>query len=133
RLLWPGTRRASSAAGFHVLPRPRRRERGLRGGEPREWDAVRGAGDVVESQLVAEADGSRLSPVLAADAHLQALPGAAPALDGDPHQVADAATVERLEGVLLEHVVLQVVREELALRVVTREPERRLREVVRPE
>ena len=54
-------------------------------------------------------------------------------LDRDPHQLADALDVERLERVLLEHAVLEVMRQELALGVVAREAERRLREVVRPE
>ena len=55
------------------------------------------------------------------------------ALDCDPHQLADAVAVEDLERVALEHAVLEVVGEELPFRVVAREPERRLREVVGPE
>ena len=58
---------------------------------------------------------------------------AAAALDADPHQVADAVLVERLERVALEHAVLEVEGEELALGVVARHAERRLREVVRAE
>ena len=43
---------------------------------------------------------------------------AAAALDGDPHEVADAVLVDHLERVPLEDAVLEVVREELALGVV---------------
>src|SRR4029077_16219373 len=58
--------------------------------EARERHAVRRAADVVEPQAVAEGDRVRLAAVLAADAELQVLLGAAAALDRDPHQVADA-------------------------------------------
>src|SRR5437870_8590485 len=108
-------------------------ERGLRGREAREWDAVRRARHVVQAELVAERDALRLASVLAADAELELGLRAAAALDRDPHQVADAADVERLERVLLEHAVLEIRREELPLGVVTREAKRRLREIVRPE
>ena len=56
-----------------------------------------------------------------------------PPLDRDPHQVADALDVDHLERVPLEHAVLEVPRQELPLRVVARERERRLRQVVRAE
>ena len=46
---------------------------------------------------------------------------AAPALDGDPHEVADPVLVEHLERVPLQDPVLEVVGEELALGVVARE------------
>src|SRR4029453_12103378 len=107
-------------------------ERRLRRGEARQRDAVRGAGHVLQAELVAERDRGRLTAVLPADAHLDVLHAAA-ALDRDAHEVADAALVDRLERVPLEHAVLEVARQELALRVVAREAERRLREVVRPE
>ena len=71
--------------------------------------------------------------MLAADAELEVGLRRPATLDRDPHQVADPVDVERLERVLLQHAVLEVVREELALCVVAREAERRLREVVRPE
>jgi hypothetical protein len=78
-------------------------------------------------------NGGRVAAVLAADAELDpGLRRAAP-LDADPHQVADAVLVDRLERVALEHSVLEVEGEELALGVVARHPERRLGEVVRAE
>ena len=52
------------------------------------------------------------------------------ALDRHPHQLADAFPVERRKRVVREHAVLEVAREELALGVVAREPERSLRQVV---
>ena len=90
----------------------------LRGSEPRERDAVGRAADVVEPEQVAELDRRRLAPVLAADAELEVGLGAAPALDADAHQVADAITVERLERVALDDAVFEIERQELPLRVV---------------
>ena len=81
---------------------------------------------------MAERDRLRLAAVLAADAELEVVADAAAALDGDPHQVADAVLVDRLERVALEDAVLEVVRQEAA-GVVAREAERGLREVVRAE
>src|SRR5215210_4279994 len=105
----------------------------LRRGQAGQRHPVGRARDVVEAEGVAEGDALRLAAVLAADAELDLLTRAAAALDRDPHQIPHPALVERLEGVRLQHAVLEVVREELALRVVAREAERRLREVVRPE
>src|SRR3954469_7602052 len=82
-------------------------QRGLRRCEPRERDAVGRAADVVEPEPVAEGDRLRLAAVLAADPELQVLLGATAALDGDPHQVADAFLVEVLERVAVEHAVLE--------------------------
>src|SRR5262245_45222603 len=93
-------------------------ERCLRRGEPGERHAIRRAGDVVEAEAVAERDRLGLAAVLAADAHLQVFLHAPASLDGDPHQVAHPGLVERLERVALEHAVLEVAREELALGVV---------------
>src|SRR6187455_806666 len=95
-------------------------ERRLRGSEAGERHPVGRARDVVEPDLVA-------------DPELELRVDATPAFHGDPHQVADTLSVEHLERVPLEDAVLQVVREELPLRVVAREAERRLREIVRPE
>ena len=107
-------------------------ERGLGGGKAGERDAIRAAGDVVEPEPVAEGDGLRLAAVLAADAQLDPGPLPAAALDGDLHQVADPLLVDRLERVALEHAALEVIGEEAAA-VVARDPERRLRQVVRAE
>ena len=63
---------------------------------------------------MAERDRLRLAAVLAADPELDVVAGPAPALDRDLHQVADAALVDRLERVALEHARLQVVGEEAA-------------------
>src|SRR5207253_7957145 len=84
-------------------------------------------------EAVAERDRVGLAAVLAADAELDSFLGASAPLDRDPHQVADAALVERLERVPIEHAVIEVARQELPLGVVTGEAERRLREVVRAE
>src|SRR5262249_42674801 len=118
------------AAGGRVLRLPGLLERRLGGGEAGERDAVRRARDVVEGELVAERDGGRRAAVLAPDGELGAVLRLPAALDRDPHELADSIAVERLERVAREDLVLEVVREELALGVVAREAERRLREVV---
>ena len=82
---------------------------------------------------MAERDRARLAAVLAADPELDLGLRGPPALDRDPHQVADAVLVEHLERVPLEDPVLEVEGEELALGVVPREAERGLGQVVRPE
>ena len=82
---------------------------------------------------MAEGDRARLAAVLAADTELELGLDAAAALDRDLHQLADTLGVEHLERVALEDAVLEVEGEELALGVVAREPDRRLREVVRAE
>src|SRR5439155_1394434 len=105
----------------------------LRSRQPGERHTIGRAADVVEPQAVAERDRVRLAAVLAADAELDAFLAASDPLDGAPLQVADPAPVERLERVPLEHAVLEVAGQELALSVVAREAERRLREVVRAE
>ena len=53
--------------------------------------------------------------------------------DADLDQLADAVLVERLERVVLDDALLEIAGEELPLGVVSREAERRLREVVRAE
>ncbi len=82
---------------------------------------------------MAERDRARLAAVLAADTELDLGFRSPTPLDRDPHEVADTVAIQDLERVLLEDPVLQVVREELALGVVTRESERGLREIVRSE
>ncbi len=71
--------------------------------------------------------------MLAADAELDLGIDAARPLDGEAHEVADAAYVQRLERVRSEDAVFEVVRQELALGVVAGEAERRLGQVVRAE
>src|SRR6516165_1838576 len=102
-----------SAARRHVLAGPCLRQRRLGGREPRERHAERRAGDVVETDLLAERDRLRVASVLPADAELDPVLHAAPTLDGDPHEVADAGRIQRLERVALEDPVLQVLRQEL--------------------
>ena len=48
--------------------------------ESGDRDSERGAGDVIESCVVEEVDGVRVTPVLATDADLQARVGCAPSL-----------------------------------------------------
>src|SRR2546423_1360774 len=76
------------------------------------------AGAGVEPDPVAERHRARPAAVLPADADLELGLGAASALDGDAHQLADARLVEHLERIAIEHAVLEVAREELAFGVV---------------
>src|SRR3954469_8245619 len=129
------TRRGSIwtlTAGGHGLD-PGLLQRRLSGRQPRQRHAIGRAADVVETERVAERDRVGLAAVLAADAQLDALLRAAAPLDRDAHQVADAALIDGLERVSLQHAVLEVAGEELSLGVIPREAERRLRQVVRAE
>src|SRR5438067_729623 len=121
------------AARGHVVRALRFLQHRLRRCEPGDGHAVRRAADVVEAEPVAELDRLRVAAVLAADAELDRRLHLAPALDGDAHQLTDAFLVERLEWVALDDAFLEIEREELALGVVARHAESRLRQVVRPE
>ena len=71
-----------------------------------------------------------MAAVLAADADLEARPARAPPFDRERHQAAHALHVEHLERVVLQDAALVVHRQELVLRILARERERRLRQVV---
>src|SRR5688500_1689640 len=105
-------------------------QRRLRRGEPRERDAEWRAGHVVETGVMAEPHGLRIAAVLAADADLEILALAAPALDRDLDELAHAGFVERREGIFGEDLPLEIIGQKPA-RVVAREAERHLCEVVR--
>src|SRR3954454_16387093 len=87
-------------------------ERGLRGGEPRDRHAERRARHVVEPDLVAERDRSRIAAVLAADADLEVLAHLAAPLDADPHQRADDVAVDRDERISRQDAARRVDAEE---------------------
>src|SRR5881628_687028 len=82
---------------------------------------------------MAERDRRRITAVLATDSDLEVGPRLASALDGDAHHRSDAVAVEHLEWVRGDDLLLDVLREEALLRVVARDAEDRLREVVRAE
>src|SRR2546425_1048 len=71
--------------------------------------------------------------MFAADPDLEVPPDFAALLDAHPHELADPVAVDRLERVVREDALLDVVQEELRLRVVAAVPHRRLGQVVRPE
>src|SRR3989475_5229679 len=103
------------------------------GREAGHGHAERGARDVVEAELGPKVDARRVPAVLAANPDLEIRADFAPALDAHPHQLAHALAVNRLERVVRQDALLDVVEQELGLRVVAAIPHRRLREVVRPE
>ena len=66
---------------------------------------------------MAQIDAARLAAVLAADADVEVGPRLAAELDGDLHDPADAALVERRERVLGQDALLQVLGQEPGLGV----------------
>src|SRR6516225_10543859 len=102
---------------------------GLRGGEPRDRNAIRRAGDVVEADLVAERDGRGIAAMLAADADLQAVPRLAPALNPDLDELADTVAVQRDEWIDLQDALRDIGAQE-ARRVVAADAVGRLRQIV---
>src|SRR5665647_58292 len=101
--------------------------------EPGDRDAERRAGHVREACAVEEVDRIRIATVLATDTGLQTGLGLAALLDAHGDELADALLVERLEGVLLDDLVVDVRAEEAELGVVTRDADAGLGEVVRAE
>src|SRR5690349_18311363 len=88
-------RRRSGLAGGGLA------ERGLRGGKPRDRHAEGRAGNIIEPELMAEADRGGIPAMLAADAELQRAARFSSALDADAHHLADAFLVdgdERIAG-----------------------------------
>ena len=69
--------------------------------------------------------------VLAADTDLEIRTNASPEFDGHPHDLSHTGYVEGRERVIGEHALLDVVTEESRLRVVPRDAEHRLGEIVR--
>src|SRR4029077_4608028 len=104
-------------------------ERRLRGGKPRDRHAERRARHVVEPDLVADRRGCRIAAVLAANAELERVARLAAAVRRDADQFADALAVERNERIGLENAFGGVGAEE-ARRIIARDAERGLRQVV---
>src|SRR5262245_8730624 len=90
---------AAPAARQLSLP-PRRH---LRSRKPCDRHTEGRARDIVQTDLLAEADGGRITAMLPADAELDAFPGRPALLRGDPHQFADAVDVERHERILFDN------------------------------
>src|SRR5438093_13609408 len=86
---------------------------------------------IVEAEEVAQFDARRIPAVLAADPDLQVLADSSTFLDAGAHELADALAVQGLERIEGEDHPLHEVQEELALRVGSAVPERRLREIDR--
>ena len=102
---------------------------GLRGRKSCDRDAERRAGDIIQPDIVAELDGRRIAAVFAADAAVQLGTSLTTKLDRHLHQLADADGIETGKRIGLVDLVRIVCGQELA-GIVTREPERHLRQVV---
>src|SRR5688572_8513487 len=70
-------------------------DEGLGGGEAGDGNTEGRAGHIVEAHLLAEGDGGGIAAMLAANAELQLGTALAPALGGDPHELAHAFDIER--------------------------------------
>src|SRR2546421_737036 len=101
--------------------------------EPGDRDPERGAGHVVQSYRVTELDARGVASVFAANADLEIPANLATLSDAYPHELTDPVAVDCLERVARENPLLDVIEEELWLRVIAAVSHRRLREVVRPE
>src|SRR5262249_30367926 len=77
-------------------------------GQASDWNPPGGAARVVHADLVAEGDGRRVPSLLATDTDFERRALLAAALDADPHQLADALGVDRLEGVVRQHFLFEV-------------------------
>src|SRR3989449_1002851 len=101
--------------------------------EPGYRDPERGARDVVQTDRVTELDACGVASVFAANADLEIPANLATLSDAYPHELTDPVAVDCLERVARENPLLDVIEEELWLRVIAAVSHRRLREVVRPE
>src|SRR6185369_13625879 len=73
-----------------------------------------GAGDVVETDLVAEYDRFRITPMFPADAKFYPFPGASAQFAGHFYQFADAVLVERDKRVFGKQIRFHIERQELS-------------------
>src|ERR1019366_361755 len=104
-------------------------ECGLRRGQPRDRHAVGRAGDVIQSDLVAERDGGGIAAMLAANADLETRAGLASARNADLHQLADAVAIDRDERIDLQDSLGDIGAEESG-GVVAADAVSRLRQIV---
>ena len=79
-----------------------------------------------------EFNGTRIATVLTADAELNPWASFSAAGDGLPHQRPHPFSIEYREGICVHNIGRSIKIDELR-RIVARETERGLREVVRPE
>src|SRR6266403_5618377 len=107
----PGMTRTSAKRNSR-LAGDRLAERGLRGGQPRDRDAVGRARDVIEANLVAERDGGGIAAMLSTDPDLDIRAGLAAAHDADLHQLANAVAIDRDERIDLQNPLCDVGAEE---------------------
>ena len=101
----------------------------LSGGQTRNRNAVRRAGNIVHAAGLEEVDGRRIAAVFAADAQMQVGAGGTAQLGGHLHQLAHAHLIQLGEGIVLVDLLIIVSAQELA-GVVTAEAEGHLSQVV---
>jgi len=100
--------------------------------EPRDGDAIGRTAHIVQSEFMAELDRAGIAAVFTADAELNPWAGLPAAGDGLSHQGPHPFSVEHREGICFHNIGRSIKIDELR-RIVARETERGLSEVVRPE
>src|SRR5688572_8703621 len=86
----------------------------LRCREPRNRHSIRRARHVIEAAGAEEADRVGVTAVLAAHAHLQILIRRAAALRAEADELADALLIDRLERILRQDLLVDVLRKKRA-------------------
>src|SRR5579872_4424063 len=104
-------------------------QRRLRCGEPRDRHAEGRAGDVVEPNTLAERDTRRIAAMFAANPEFDRRPRRATALGRQLDQLADAFLIDRHERIGRQDAAGRIDAEK-GRRIVARDAERRLSEVV---
>ena len=87
---------------------------GMGSRQSRDGDPIRGATDIVETELMTKFDGTRIASMLAADAQLDVRSRLPPPGDRRTHEGADAFAIQRGEGIMLEDVDRIIIIEELS-------------------
>ena len=90
------------------------------------------AGNIAQTDFVAEFDGRRIAAVFAANTKVHFGTNALTAVNSHLHQFANARRIQSCERIRFVNLVCIVCRQELTS-IVTRETERHLRQVVRTE
>jgi hypothetical protein len=92
-------------------------------GEAGDWDAVGGAGDVIQADRMAELHGARLTAMFTADADLQLGADAPTGRYGNANQLPNTVLIQHLKRIVGNYTTFDVIRKE-PTRIISAEPER---------
>src|SRR6476469_7477831 len=96
---------------------------GMGCGEAGDWDAVGGAGDVIQADRMAELHGARLTAMFTADADLQLGADAPTGRYGNANQLPNTVLIQHLKRIVGNYTTFDVIRKE-PTRIISAEPER---------